>query len=605
MKKKILFGIIFIGVLGSICFFRALEVQSDEAGDTVPLSVMDNWEIYFKNTLDEKSNTVVCENVMELRKMDLEEGTRVETLGYNKKNDGGSGVYVVKKSNGQKDNGGTVLKLNNGLYAELILENNTVSIKQFGAHGDGKTDDTLNLNSAMNSGVSNIVFDSGEYKVTDYLLLDTDNVNIEGNGANIITDNDYRKGQKSFEWLFNIKADQISIANLNIVAKETSEVGYTTQLMIEDSKNVTINKCSFIIGDCVPQKGYCNVDLYTGWENIVIKECEMQLKADGNYGTCIMARDLMGRKGRGLEFINNTCYKIAHDEIFFLTGEGGEVTDVKIDGNRFVMDEKQAPSSEVCFSLGTSDAVKTENVTFTNNRITCKGSYVFMTFGNSKNVHVSKNEIQYQHTKELEGSLMFGGTEENSDIVIEDNTIMLSENADNTISGFANVKAEWKDNQISINEKISGAVFSTWSENVENNKVICNKAIGMIGNNLKKCTNNTFDISKGIVQSFFQYYDYELQNDVCINKNKVNYYNAEKKDNLLLLMMNKVMIGNHNVEFAENTFDFSESGITTLKYYLEFLDGSEKKIVFYKNTFDQCELVPLSQNNLYQIILKE
>lgn len=605
MKKKIVLAIIFVGILGSICFCRTLWVQSNETKEVTPFSVMDNWETYFKNTVNVDKDSIVCKNVEELKKKNLKEGDKVRTLGYYEENDQGKGVYIVKKENEKNENGGTILKLENGLYAELILDNDTVSVKQFGAHGDGKADDTMSLNNAMNSGVSNVIFEIGEYKVTNYLLLNTDNVRIEGNGANIITDNDYRKGEKAFEWLFNIKAEQIVIRNLNILAKETTEVGYTTQLMIEDSKNITIDKCSFIIGDNVPQKGYCNIDLYTGWENINIKECELLLKADGKYGTCIVARDLMGRKGKKLEFINNTCYKIAHDEIFFLTGKGGEVSDVKIDGNRFIMEENKAPSSEVCFSLGTSDAKKTENVIFTNNQIICKGSYVFMTFGNSQNVHVSGNEIQYQYTNGLEGGMMFAGTEANKEIMIEDNTIMLTEDDKSIISDFANVKADWNNNQISIKGKISGAIFSTWSENVENNKVICEERIGMIGNNLKKCTNNTFEISKGILQSLFQYYDCELQSDVSVIKNKIVYSDQEEKENLLLLMMNKVMVGSHNIEFSQNTFDFFKSNIKTLKYYLELKDESEKKIVFHQNEFGNCELVPASQNKLYQIILTQ
>ena len=71
MKKKIVFGIIFVAFLGSICFFRILNVKSSETGHTTPLNVMDNWEIYFTETLKEENDSIICENVAELKKMNL------------------------------------------------------------------------------------------------------------------------------------------------------------------------------------------------------------------------------------------------------------------------------------------------------------------------------------------------------------------------------------------------------------------------------------------------------------------------------------------------------------------------------------------------------
>lgn len=64
------------------------------------------------------------------------------TLGYYEPNDGGGSTYKVREKIATDiDDGGSIHFLNDELVAELIVENETVNVKQFGAHGDGGNDD--------------------------------------------------------------------------------------------------------------------------------------------------------------------------------------------------------------------------------------------------------------------------------------------------------------------------------------------------------------------------------------------------------------------------------------------------------------------------------
>ena len=65
----------------------------------------------------------------------LTEGDCVMTRGYYAAGDGGSGVYVVTSSAAAADNG-SVIALNNGKKAELVIEGDTIHVKQFGAKAD-------------------------------------------------------------------------------------------------------------------------------------------------------------------------------------------------------------------------------------------------------------------------------------------------------------------------------------------------------------------------------------------------------------------------------------------------------------------------------------
>ena len=77
-------------------------------------------------------------------------GSKCKTLGYYEKNDGGSGLYLIRNRTEQDviDNG-KLHVVNENLVAELIIENGTVNVKQFGAVGNGQNDDTNSIINAV------------------------------------------------------------------------------------------------------------------------------------------------------------------------------------------------------------------------------------------------------------------------------------------------------------------------------------------------------------------------------------------------------------------------------------------------------------------------
>lgn len=71
------------------------------------------------------------------------------TLGYYEPNDGGGGVYIIRqKKENDVDDGGSVLFLDNGNVAELIIEG-AINVKQFGAKGNGVNDDITHFINAI------------------------------------------------------------------------------------------------------------------------------------------------------------------------------------------------------------------------------------------------------------------------------------------------------------------------------------------------------------------------------------------------------------------------------------------------------------------------
>lgn len=120
-------------------------------------------------------------------------GSYTKTLGYYVKNDGGSGLYKIRTiTNEDTVDNGSIIPLNdNTLVAELIIIDNEVNVKQFGAYGDNVHDDTVSIQNALNSNANIIFLNSGDYKITSTLIMPFNKI-FKGatmNSSSLIVDN--------------------------------------------------------------------------------------------------------------------------------------------------------------------------------------------------------------------------------------------------------------------------------------------------------------------------------------------------------------------------------------------------------------------------------
>lgn len=520
-------------------------------------------------------------NITELKNLNAKVGEKYKTLGYYEENDGGAGRYdIIEKNSNIKVDNGLYIELNNGLIAKLAIIKDTINVKQFGAKGNSINNDTEYLRKAINSGIANVEFPKGEYKITDIIRLETPSTNIIGNNSTIFTDNDFNP-EKTSEFLFIMQSDNCNISNLNIEARETKNIEnlYNSQVYV-GATNIKIIGCTFKIPETASSAhSYGNIDLYTGWHNVLIENCNLYLANDAKEGGCIWVRDLFNRGASDLTFINNKCYKKCHDEI--LAVFMGSIENVNILNNIFIMPNSTDPST-MCFTLGSASSKKAENIRFEGNTIDTKATMSLLISRNATNLSIKNNKVKFERVTTLTNTFLIYFPENNlKDVVIENNNFEINNNTDKSINGFIASNSEniiFKENTITVNSDIS-EVF-TGEYTTTNNNITFNGFAKILANKPKEFIGNHIIFNKGF-GSIAQYYNGKLDWDSNIKNNifENNYDEISTNEKSILLMFNGGSLNNHIVDFEENTIKSDKANYGQNLIYLLNLSDEESQTI--------------------------
>ena len=266
---------------------------------------------------DIKKKIYYFNTVANMKAADLHAGDTCQTLGYYEKNDGGAGLYKIVNDSQLIDDGGFIHNLSNGLKAELIIINNTINIKQFGAKGDGIADDTSKFIYFSNSNYKKLIIPEGTYNITD--ILNFSNKELIGIGKPVI---DCISQTTSRE-------HQIQLNNSCILDNIKFIQNHQTSLMgLFNCYDTIIKNCELKVNN-YKTNGY--LDLYTNNKNITIENNIFDCYSASQGGGIWIREHNSELVSSNIKFIGNKIKHYSTDECIGVWNWNGKVKDVFID----------------------------------------------------------------------------------------------------------------------------------------------------------------------------------------------------------------------------------------------------------------------------------
>lgn len=151
--------------------------------------------------------------------INLVEGSFARTFGFYEINDGGGAFYKIKKlTSDYTINNSTVFSINNTDLIAVLIANNSMSLKQFGAKSDGVFDNSPIFNSAISFGLKSLFIPDGTYFINTPININNCKTIIGESYANTIikapkgafyNDNE----DKNYRFISNLTIDGVEINN--------------------------------------------------------------------------------------------------------------------------------------------------------------------------------------------------------------------------------------------------------------------------------------------------------------------------------------------------------------------------------------------------------
>ena len=558
-------------------------------------------------------------NVAELKTADfstlgINEGDYVSTKGYYSAGDSGQGVYriqneIIIRDDGKEiyDDGGQIIACDNqinkkNMRAVLQSADGVVSVAQYGAVGDGVTDDSVALEKAFSSNFSVIYLEKGK----NYYCASTININeikdmtIEGQGAILFADNHSQGEWDKLMILFG--PENYCVKNIRFELRCTKYIGMTGLASMYNGNNFGFDHCEFYIPKGVyadsdvtePTKTYasCCVGGYSNWSNIYINNCIIENYADTYTGGCIGFNDIWYQGSEGAMVDN--CYMAYNckDEIIAIfSGAGYEseretyINDVTIK-NCDIYGLKGQYNRDLLLSIGYEYPI--DNIQFINNHIEGYGVWKGISVGSGAGrVLLEGNEIVYSGISEkAEGNVINTGDGENAGVIVRNNKILVPSTSMNLSIIIAGI-AEVSDNQIRCDAG-TGYVMGYGTKAMNNQVMVNGSAYGLMCQNFQSM-NNQFVINGECKGTSLYSVKEILKDDVVVNGDKVSLNGgvADSVKWLNALTVNKVTFQENEIQFTGNTIEADSFG--------------DKKFNFFgysQNTEQDTAKITISNNNI-------
>lgn len=266
------------------------------------------------------SSNRTVDSIAALRALLVTQNQKAFVLGYYAKGDGGGGAYYVDTADTTSlDNGGSIIVATDGGRWKLASIS-SLSVKQFGAKGDGANDDTLAIQKAYASlgGGGRLCLPKGIYNYTSLIFDGSLGLHLVGDGpinttilrctSTLATD-----GCK-FRSVFDCTAEDIHFDH-----SSTGFTGYLCEMNHKpssgtDTQGMVFNRCTFA------SMGY---NLYTA-KGVNLDQATLCTFTDCKFGSLL--RPIDGQNPAGGSYSNAMRFKDCQmfDNVGFMANYPGE-----------------------------------------------------------------------------------------------------------------------------------------------------------------------------------------------------------------------------------------------------------------------------------------
>ena len=561
-KKIYLWLTVFLVVIVGITGVFVL-VSDRNGGDIIDI---DEGPVILGSYFGEDEKVFYINTVGEIHEYEFEVGTAIRALGLLTPDDGLMSEYkVVSDSSGMTDEY-TRIALPNGNTAVLKESQTQVAyIGQFGAVGDGVTDDSKAISAALNSDYSTIVFTPGDYRANANIVVNTGMKTVVGvEGSVIFTDEQYNSTK---EFFIQLSADNIIFDGMTIETRAPSVNKYKAQIAVKDAKNIAIDNSTLY---ALPMDGskqnciYKNIDLYTGWENVRIDNCTLTVMTDSTAGGIMAIRDISSRGGKGAQVTNNTITKRSHDEIIWVYGEQTEVSDILISDNVFMMDDSTSQTPNAFTFSSTASIVR--NIEFSRNTVIANSTYSLFNVINAHDILIADNDINYTNVGSgnnyafnsaavtggpgANDAVNTGSSLETHNLIIENNNIIFNIPNDSS-SRLFNISGVVRNNTATINGNLY-ALSEGKVQSLDNNEIVINGNVTYaIMRNAPKAVNNSITVN-GEAAQVIRYHAASLATDVYVENNSIFVKDGRPSNNETMLVISDSLFNDYSLYVLSN-----------------------------------------------------
>ena len=287
----------------------------------------------------------------------LVDGEKVRTLGYYSVNDGGGADFIITDT---VNSNAYQFEVDTDLYAELIVVNDTINIKQLGAKGTGTDDDTqifLNAINFINDSTCQILFiPNGQYLINASLRISNISIIGESKENTILIANSYETEGffKNKNYLNYGQFDTFTLENFTIYKKAQNTNGEIGKRCFQLSCcNNCILRNIYAYSDI--NTGFGGIDMYSNNKNMLIENVTIEAtnvtnnKLSGGisireYGTNYISENIIIRDCK--------VEKNGHDELLWISSWRGYIRNVLFDNLTLIDNDETANQVSSCYIAG-------------------------------------------------------------------------------------------------------------------------------------------------------------------------------------------------------------------------------------------------------------